>query len=112
MDINGYRFFVYLPNFEGSKASILSNKDYDVSIEKLQIKVIPKQKNGKVFWIPLKSKLKDIIQSKVPKSSFPIDKMTITNDNYKLIINSIRGNYYSRNDSIFISSCDALLFIK
>lgn len=111
-DINSYRYFLYLPGFNSDKTEILNNPESDIKLKNFQIQVNMKSTSAKIFNIPLKPKLKEIIQLYKTEKSFPQEKMTIENENCILIINSIRGNYYSRNDSVSISDCDALLFIK
>ena len=111
-DINMCNSFVYLPGFNSGQSEILNNNTLDIKLKYLQIQVNTKLVGAKTFTIPLKPKLKEIIQLHKTEKSFSVGKMTIENKNAKLIINSIQGNYYLQNDSIYISNCDALLFLK
>lgn len=112
LDIETYHSFVNLPSFNSKKDEILSNAQMDISCKNLNIQVKLKNGHGSAFIIPLKTKLKEIIRSNKKISSHPTNEMIITTENYKLIIISVSGNYYSRNDSININNCDAQLFIK
>jgi hypothetical protein len=111
-DINTYHSFVYLPGFNSGKTEILNNSTVDIKMKDLQIEINTKSAGAKTFKILLKPKLKEIIQLYKAEKSFSMEKMTIENENSRLIINSVHGNYYSQNDSIYISDCDALLFLK
>ena len=112
LDIETYHSFVNLPSFNSKTDKILSNAQMDIYYRNFNIQVKPKNGHGSAFIIPLKTKLKEIIRSNKKISSHPIDEMIITTDNYKLIIISVSGNYYSKKDSININNFDAQLFIK
>ena len=112
IDIQAYRLFVNLSLFNDKNATLLSNAQLYISYKNLNVQVNPKNGNGTAFSIPLKTKLKEILRSSKKASSRPIDEMTITTANCKLIIISVSGNYYSQNDSISMNNCDAQLFIK
>lgn len=112
IDLNPYKSMIILPSFNSDKTILLINSQTNISFNKLNILVKQKQGNGSAFMIPLKPKLKEILQLQKSRSSYPIEEMTITNDNCKLIITSVTGNYYSQNDSIHITNCDAQLFLK
>ena len=112
IDIETYNSFVNLPSFNNEKNDILSNTHMNISLKNLNIQIKLKQDHDTVFIIPLKPKLKEILRSFKTKSSYPSNEMTITTENCKLIITSVSGNYYSRNDSINITNCDAQLFLK
>jgi len=112
IDIKTYNSFVNLPSFNNVKNDILSNTHMNISLKNLNIQIKLKQDHDTVFIIPLKPKLKEIIRSFKTRSSYPSNEMTITTKNCKLIITSVSGNYYSRNDSINITNCDAQLFLK
>lgn len=111
-DISGYRSFVNLPNFYEEKTDILKSKQISVKLQKYILIVDVKGSVNQHFSIQLKPKLKEIIQGNANKNSYNVEKMTINTENCKLILNSVRGNYFSQNDSIHISNCDALLFLK
>lgn len=112
IDIETYNSFVNLPSFNNEKNDILSNTHMNISLKNLNIQIKLKQDHDTVFIIPLKPKLKEIIRSFKTGSSYPSNEMTITTENCKLIIVSVSGNYYSQNDSINITNCDAQLFLK
>jgi hypothetical protein len=112
LDIGAYHTFVNLPSFNSKTDKILNNAQMDISFKNLNIQVKLKSGHGSAFIIPLKTKLKEIIRSTKKTSSHPTNGMIITTENYKLIIISVSGNYYSQNDSININNFDAQLFIK
>lgn len=113
LNTENYKSFLYLPSFWDRKNdTILTNNQMNILLKNSNLLVISKNGQFNPFTIPLKSKLKEIIQTQKTKSSFSIEEMTITTDNCKLLLNSVSGNYYIQNDSIHINNCDALLFLK
>ena len=112
IDINNYKSFVFIPTFNSEKTEILKNNRIIISQNKLTLQIKLKNQNSSSEFISLKPKLKQILQSHKSKSSYTSEEMTINSGNYKLIISSVMGNYYSQNDSIYISNCDAQLFFK
>lgn len=112
IDINSYLTLVFIPSFNSDKTDILTNDQVEISLKDLNLKVNPKAMNTSAVIIPLKPKLKEILQSHKTRSSYSAKELTISAKNYKLIITSVMGNYYSQNDSIYISNCDAQLFLK
>lgn len=113
LNTENYKSFLYLPSFWDRKNdTILTNNQMNILLKNSSLLVISKNGQFSPFTIPLKPKLKEIIQTQKTKRSFSIEEMTITTDNCKLLINSVSGNYYVQNDSIHITNCDALLFLK
>lgn len=112
LDVGAYHTFVNLPSFNSKTDKILSNSQMDISFKNLNIQLKLKNRNGSSFIIPMKPKLKELIRSTKKNSSHPTNEMIITAENYKLIIISVSGNYYSLKDSININNFDAQLFIK
>ena len=113
LNTENYKSFLYLPSFWGlKKDTVLVNNQLNILLKNSNLEVISKNGGFIKFTIPLKLKLKELIQSQKTKTSFTIDEMTITTENGKLLLNSVSGNYYSHNDSIHITNCDALLFLK
>ena len=112
LDIGAYHSFVNLPSFNDKNDKILNNAQMDISYKNLNIKVKLKNGHSSAFIIPLKTKLKEILRSYSKRSSYPSGDLTITTENYKLIIISVSGNYYYQKDSININNCDAQLFLK
>ena len=112
IDLNPYKSLIFMPSFNNEKFKLLSNAETDITFSKMDIQVKQKSAPGNVFIIPLKSKIKEILKTQKIRSSHSIDEMTITNENCKFIITSVTGNYYSHNDSISLTNCDALLFLK
>ena len=108
-----YKSFQYLPSFsERKNDTIIKNSQITILLKNSNLLVSSKNVQFTPFEIPLKSKLKEIIKSHKTKDSFSMEEMTITADNYKLLLNSVSGNYFAHNDSIHINNCDALLFLK
>ncbi len=112
IDLNPYKSMIFLPSFNNEKSKLLSNSETEITFGKMDIQVKQKSSQGSVFFIPLKSKIMEILKTQKIRSSHPIEEMTITTENCKLVITSITGNYYSHNDSIHITNCDAQLFLK
>ena len=108
-----YKSFFYLPSFGDQKNdTILINNQLTIILKNSNLLLSSENSEFTQFEIPLKPKLKEIIKTQKTRGSFTIDEMTITSDNYKLLINSVSGNYFAHNDSIHINNCDALLFLK
>jgi hypothetical protein len=113
LNTENYKSFLYLPSFWNRKNdTILTNNQMYILLKNSNLLVISKKGQFSPFTIPLKPKLKEIIQTQKTKSSFSIEEMTITTNNCKLLLNSVSGNYYAQNDSVHINNCDALLFLK
>lgn len=112
IDLNPYKSMIFLPSFNNEKSKLLTNAEIDITFNKMNIQVNQKSVQSSVFIIPLKFKIMEILKSQKTSSSHSIEEMTITTENFKFIITSVTGNYFSHNDSISISNCDALLFLK
>jgi hypothetical protein len=113
LNTENYKSFLYLPSFWNQKSdTLLTNNQMTILLKSSNLFVSSKNAQFTPFVIPLKPKLKEIIKSQKSKDSFTMEEMTITADNYKLLLNSVSGNYFAHNDSIHINNCDALLFLK
>ena len=113
LNTENYKSFQYLPSFWDMKSdTVLTNNQLVILLKNSNLLVSSKSAQFAPFTIPLKTKLKEIIKSQKTKDSFSMEEMTISADNYKLLLNSVSGNYFSHNDSIHINNCDALLFLK
>lgn len=113
LNTENYKSFLYLPSFSDRRNdTLLSNNQMTILFKNSNLMLNSKNGQFAPFTIAMKTKLKEIIKSTKTKGSFSMEEMTITNGNYKLLLNSVSGNYFAHNDSIHINNCDALLFLK
>jgi len=112
IDIKNYQSMLLLPTFDSDNSGILNNDQLEISMTNLNILIKPKSNKSQAFNIPLKPKLKMILEAHKKNNSYTTEEMTIDTENCKLIINSVSGDYFPKNDSISISDCDAQLFLK
>jgi hypothetical protein len=113
VDIKDYNSFINIPYLNTEKELAFSNKQLDVSFKNYQLIVTRKNAtNNSQIVIPLKEKLKSIIDSEKEDNSYTHQEMSLTGDNYKIIFNSLSGQYFHKNDSISIKNMGAQLFLK
>ncbi len=110
--LSAYKSLIFIPSFNSDKTKIMSNSEIEISLRKLDIYIVNKSSSGDLIRIQLKPKLKELLKSEKNQNAYPLNEMSITGGNYKLIITSVSGNYYSINDSIHLTNCDAQLFLK
>ena len=106
VDIANYSKFFQFSLFDTSKP-ILKNDTTLIKVDSLCVNIIRSGKINDTLVISLDEKLKLI---KKGRNRFSVDELTIENENYKLIINSLSGNIYEENDSVVISSIEGKLF--
>lgn len=111
LNINNFRTFIRIHK-EGGNETIFKNKELTIIYKPTAIIVSTLLKNSQNITIPLSNLIKKILASKRPDEKYDQHFMTIENENYKLIITFLSGNYNLKNDSIFVNALDADLFLK
>jgi hypothetical protein len=109
--INNFSTFIRLHK-EGGSENIFKDNDFTVNYISNSIIISTTSKGSGNISIPLSKVIKQLVVSKRPHENYDLNLMTIEKENYKLIITFLSGNYNLKNDSIFVSSLDADLFLK
>ena len=80
-----------------------------IIIDKYAI-IVTQKAEKKPIVISLKEEYERLIKEK--KDSYTAKEMSLTGENYKLVISNISGRYFPENDSISLNNIDANLFLK
>ena len=111
LKINKFSTFIRIHK-EGGNENIFKNKELTVNYKPTAILISISSKDSRNITIPLSNLIKQFLASKRPNEKYDQNLMTIENENYKLIITFLSGNYNLKNDSIFVNALDADLFLK
>ena len=91
---------------------VFENKEFRVTLSDNLIQVF-RAKNSKAYIsIDLKSKLRDQIKLTRNNDFSTCKELIFNSSDYKLIVNNVSGNYFSKKDSIVIENFEANLLLK
>jgi hypothetical protein len=111
MDTHSYQSFLILKLNSVNETVYTDEK---VSVEFVNNCLIVKNKSGNhlTYTIPLKEKIKSLMQEKLKtkKYNFSIEKLTVKGNNYMLVLKSVSGNYEFQQDKIDVMNFDAYFF--
>jgi len=111
VDLSLYKTMLYLKTNKKSEP-VFENKEFRVTLSDNLIQVF-RAKNSKAYIsIDLKSKLRDQIKLTRNNDFSTCKELIFNSSDYKLIVNNVSGNYFSKKDSIVIENFEANLLLK
>jgi len=111
VDTDQYHSFLYL-NMFGEQKLKYEDEKVSANLENDKLIIKNKLKPMSVFSIPLKDKLKKMVEGKNTNNDYEFTKeeLTINGKNYKLIITSVNVKFDEINDKIKITNFKGYLF--
>ncbi len=108
IDIEPYKTLLPL-EYNGETETVFTSDEMKIIIDKYAI-IVTQKAEKKPIVISLKEEYERLIKEK--KDSYTAKEMSLTGENYKLVISNISGRYFPENDSISLNNIDANLFLK
>lgn len=110
-DLKSFSKIIYLRSAE-KDFSLFESKELKVYLIDNEININKNNDKSFLISINLKPKVIEKLKSKQKEEFINIDNFVLQNNDYKLIVTNLSGDYNSNKDSLKISHLEANLFLK